>query len=355
MIGEEEKQAVMRVLESGQLAQGPVVAELEATFAAWCGVKHAVAVSSGTTGLHLALLAHAIGPGDEVITAPFTFIASANAVLFAGATPVFADVEPDTLCLDPAQVEAAITPRTRALLPVHLYGHAAQMPELGEIARRHGLLVIEDAAQAHGATVHGKKVGSLGNTAVFSLYPTKNMTSGEGGFVTTDDDRVADAVRMLRQHGEKKRYEHEILGYNFRMTDICAAIGLAQLRRLDGFNAARHRNAETLSLGLAGLDRIVPPVERPGYGHVYHQYTVRVAGRRDELRRALAGRGIGTGVYYPIPVHRQPVYEARGYRDLTFPISEQLAGEVLSLPVHPALTARDLELIIQAVHAEMKL
>jgi dTDP-4-amino-4,6-dideoxygalactose transaminase len=352
-IGDEEKQAVMRVLESGQLAQGPVVAEFEAALAHWFGVKHAVAVSSGTTGLHLALLAHGIGEGDEVITAPFTFIASANAAVFTGATPVFVDVEPDTFNIDPNLVEAAITPRTRALLPIHLYGHPAAMPELHEIARRHGLLVIEDAAQAHGATVKGKKVGTLGNTAVFSLYPTKNMTAGEGGFVTTDDDGIAAAIRMLRQHGESERYLHQVIGYNFRMTDICAAIGLAQLRRLEGFNAARHRNAQVLSAGLDGISGLVAPVERTGYGHVYHQYTVRVERGRDELRKALTERGIGTGVYYPIPVHRQPVYEKRGYGGLSFPVSERLAGEVLSLPVHPALSEGDLTRIVKTVREEM--
>ena len=352
-IGDEEKQAVMRVLESGQLAQGPVVAEFEEAFAAWCGVKHAVAVSSGTAGLHLALLAHGIAEGAEVITTPFTFIASANAILFTGATPVFADVEPDTFCLDPELVEAAITPRTRALLPVHLYGQAAAMPELVEIASRHRLLVIEDAAQAHGATVNGKKVGALGNTAVFSLYPTKNITSGEGGFVTTDDDAIAASVRMLRQHGESERYHHQVLGYNFRMTDICAAIGLAQLHRLDAFNAARRRNAQVLTAGLDGISGLVAPAERHGYGHVYHQYTVRVERGRDELRTALTDRGIGTGVYYPIPVHRQPVYESRGYGELSFPVAERLSDEVLSLPVHPALTEGDLARIVRTVREEM--
>ena len=351
MIGDEEKRAVLHVLESGQLAQGPVVAEFEAAFARWIGVKHAVAVSSGTTGLHLALLAHGIGEGDEVITTPFTFIASANAALFVGATPIFADIEPQTLCLDPSLVEAAITPRTKAILPVHLYGHPAQMPELGDIARRRGLLVIEDAAQAHGATVLGKKVGALGNTAVFSLYPTKNMTSGEGGFVTTDENAIAAKVRALRQHGESERYRHETLGYNFRMTDIAAAIGLAQLAKVGHFNAARRHNAAVLTQGLSGVPGLVPPAERPGYGHVYHQYTLRVAGDRDVLRRRLADRGIGSGVYYPIPVHRQPVY-ARRTKYPDFPVAEQMAREVLSLPVHPALSEADLPRIVASVREE---
>ena len=345
MIGEEEKAAVMRVLESGQLAQGPVVEEFEEAFARWIGVDHAVAVSSGTTGLHLALLAHGIGEGDEVITTPFTFIASANAALYVRASPVFVDIEPETFCIDPNQVEAATNPRTRAILPVHLYGHPAAMPELGK-------LVIEDAAQAHGATVHGKKVGALGNTAVFSLYPTKNMTSGEGGFVTTDDATIAGTVRKLRQHGESERYHHDVVGYNFRMTDIAAAIGLAQLRKVDRFNEARRRNAEILNRGLAGVAGLTVPSERPGYGHVYHQYTVRVARDRDGLRKRLAGRGIGTGVYYPIPLHQQPVYASLGPFP-AFPVAEQAAREVLSLPVHPALSDADLAAIVQAVREEV--
>jgi dTDP-4-amino-4,6-dideoxygalactose transaminase len=353
-IGAEEKRAVLRVLESGQLAQGPVVAEFEAAFARWIGVKHAVAVSSGTAGLHLALLAHGIGNGDEVITTPFTFIASANSVLFTQARPAFVDIEPDTFCIDPTLVERAITPQTRAILPVHLYGHPAAMPELAHIARRHALVLIEDACQAHGATVNGTKVGALGHTAIFSLYPTKNMTSGEGGFVTTDDAAIASAVRALRQHGESERYHHPVLGYNFRMTDVAAAIGLAQLARLDGFNAARRRNAQDLNAGLAGIPGLTPPVERAGYGHAFHQYTVRVAHGRDRLKVALKDRGIGSGVYYPLPLHRQPVYTDRGYGGESFPISEQLAQEVLSLPVHPALTDSDLRRIVRAVHEEME-
>jgi perosamine synthetase len=251
-------------------------------------------------------------------------------------------------------VERAITSRTRAILPVHLYGHPAQVPELADIARRHGLAIIEDACQAHGATVQGAKVGALGHTAVFSLYPTKNMTSGEGGFVTTEDAAIASAVRSLRQHGESERYHHPVLGYNFRMTDVAAAIGLAQLRRLDGFNAARRRNAHGLSAGLGGISGLTRPVERAGYGHAFHQYTVRVAQGRDRLKASLSDRGIATGVYYPVPLHRQPVYTERGYGDQSFPVSEQLALEVLSLPVHPSLADSDLERIVRTVHEELE-
>ena len=352
MIGDDEKAAVMRVMESGQLAQGPVVEEFEEAFARWIGVRHAVAVNSGTAALHLALLAHDIGAGDEVITSPFTFIASANAALYVGARPAFVDVEDTTFCLDATRIEAAITKKTRALLPVHLYGHPSAMAEIGEIARRRNLLVIEDAAQAHGAEVQGRKVGALGYTAVFSLYPTKNMTSGEGGFVTTEDDRIAAAVTSLRQHGESERYHHERLGYNFRMTDLCAAIGLAQLRKVEDFTAARRRNAQVLTEGLAGLPGLVTPTERPGYRHVYHQYTVRLPNDRDGVRKRLAARGVGSGVYYPLPVHEQPVYGKLGYSD-SLPVAERLAGEVLSLPVHPALTESDLARIVDAVRAEV--
>ena len=249
-MGEEEKAAVMAVLESGQLAQGPVVEAFEREFARWCGVEHAVAVNAGTAALHLVMLAHGIKEGDEVITSPFTFVASANAALFAGARPVFVDIEPLTFCLDPERVEAAITPRTRAIMPVDLYGHAAAIPELREIADRHGVLLIEDACQAHGAAIGDRRAGALGVSATFSFYPTKNMTTAEGGMVTTDDAGVARQVSVLRQHGASERYHHDVLGYNFRMTEIAAAIGRAQLAKLDRFNERRRRNASVLDEGL---------------------------------------------------------------------------------------------------------
>jgi dTDP-4-amino-4,6-dideoxygalactose transaminase len=343
LLGEEEKQAVLAVLESGQLAQGPLVAELEARFAAWCGARHAVAVCSGTAALHLALLALGVGPGDEVITSPFSFVASANAALLVGARPVFVDVEPRTFCLDADLVEASLSPRTRAILAVHLYGHPAPMPELRDIARRHGLLLIEDACQAHGAEIDGRKVGTLGDVAAFSLYATKNITAGEGGLVLTDDDRVAERVRALRNHGASERYRHELLGYNFRLSDLHAAIALAQLRKLDAFNAARRDNAARLTRLLCGLSGLVVPVERAGYRHVYHQYTVRILGGRDDVRSELMAREIETGVHYPIPLHRQPLYDTLGYGTLHLPVAEHLAEEVLSLPVHPSLGPSDLD------------
>ncbi|HEY1455021.1 MAG TPA: DegT/DnrJ/EryC1/StrS family aminotransferase [Candidatus Dormibacteraeota bacterium] len=348
-IGDEEKQAVMAVLASGQLAQGPVVEAFEREFAGWCGVKRAVAVNSGTAALHLLMLAHGIKPGDELITSPFTFIASPNAALFVGAKPVFADIDKDTYCLDPTKVEAAITPRTRAIMPVDLYGHPAAMDDLREIATSHQLVLIEDACQAHGAAIAGRKAGALGAPASFSFYPTKNMTTGEGGMVTTDDDRIADEVTMLRQHGASERYHHDLLGYNFRMTDLAAAIGRAQLAKLDRFNQARRRNATVLDEGLAGVPGVVTPVERPGCTHVYHQYTVRVEGDRDRFQARLRELGVGTAIHYAVPVHRQPLYRELGYGGVSMPVSEEAADHVLSLPVHPALSDADLDRIVDSV------
>jgi len=345
VIGEEEKQAVLGVLDSGQLAQGRLVREFEEAFALWLGARQAVAVSSGTAALMLALQAHGVGPGDEVITTPFSFIASANAILYVGARPVFADVRSDDFNIDPTEVEARVTPRTKAILPVHLYGHPAPMAEIMSIAEQRGLLVVEDAAQAHGAELDGRKVGTFG-TACFSFYPTKNMTTGEGGMVTTDDRQVADLLRKLRDQGQAALYHHELLAYNWRMTEIAAAMGLAQLRRLDESNERRHHNAEYLSQRLRG---VITPMEREGCRHVYHQYTVRVPQRRDALLEHLRQRGIGTRIYYPTPIHQQPVYRKLGYED-DLPVAQRLAEEVLSLPVYPSLTGDELERIVESVN-----
>lgn len=340
---------MLAVLESGQLAQGPVVEAFESEFAAWCGARHAVAVNSGTAALHLLLLAHGIKEGDEVITTPFTFVASANAALFVGARPVFVDIESDTYCLDPSRVEAAITPKTRAIVPVDLYGQAAQIPELRAIAERHGLVLIEDACQAHGAAIGARKAGALGVSASFSFYPTKNMTTAEGGMVTTDDPDVAAKVGVLRQHGASHRYHHDVLGYNFRLTDIAAAIGRAQLAKLDRFNEIRRRNASVLDEGLAGIPGVVTPRERRGYRHVYHQYTVRIEHNRDRFQERLLELGVGSAVHYAVPVHRQPLYVELGYGDVSMPASEAAASQVLSLPVHPGVTESDLDRIIDSV------
>jgi dTDP-4-amino-4,6-dideoxygalactose transaminase len=346
LMGEEEKQGVLEVLDSGMLAQGPRVRALEEAFADYCGVKDAVATASGTTALHLSLLAHEISDGDEVITSPFTFISSANCILFTGARPILVDIDPVTFNIDPTKIEAAITRRTRAIMPIHLFGMTADMDPILKIAQAHDLAIIEDACQAHGAEYNGQRAGSFG-TGCFSFYPTKNMTTAEGGMITTNDERVAEACRVARQHGMRRRYYHDELGYNFRMTDVHAAIGLAQLAKLEGFNKARIDNARYLSQHLEG---VVTPTVPEGYRHVFHQYTVRVPdGRRDGLREALAERGIGTGVYYPVPVHKQHVYVERGYEDV-HPEAERAAEEVLSLPVHPALSEEDLQAIVAAVN-----
>ncbi len=347
-IGEEEKAAVLEVLASGQLAQGPRVREFEERFAAWCSVKYAVATSSGTSALHVALLAHEIGPGDEVITTPFSFIASANCALYVGARPVFVDIEPDYFTLDPAQVAERITPRTRAVLAVHLFGQPCDMDALAAVAEAHNLILIEDACQSHGATFNGRKVGAWG-TACYSFYPTKNMTTIEGGMITTHDARIAERARLLRDHGSPKRYHHEIVGYNLRMTDLQAALGLAQLAKVDAWNAQRQANAAYLTERLAGVAGVSTPRLRERATHVFHQYTLRL-GDRDAMVQRLTQHGIGVAVHYPTPIHQQPVYRQLGYAD-SLPQAEAASREVLSLPVHPSLSTRDLELIVEAVAA----
>jgi len=345
-MGPEEQQAVAEALASGALAQGPRVRELEQRFAELVGVPHAVATSSGTTALYLALLAAGIGDGDEVITVPFTFIASASSIVHVGARPVFVDISADDFCIDPQLVAAAITPRTRAIMPVSLYGQPADLPTLASIAEDHGLLLVEDAAQSHAASVDGRRSGSWG-VGCFSFYPTKNMTTGEGGMVTTADDALGERARLLREHGMKVRYHHDLLGYNFRMTDVHAAIGLAQLAKLPANTARRQAIAARYDAELRGV--IIPRV-RPGATHVYHQYTIRVA-QRDAFADALRERGVGTGIYYPIPVHRQKPFVAMGYGEQEFPVTERLTAEVLSIPVHPSLSNDEVATVIAAVNA----
>ena len=350
MIGPEEKQAVLEVLDSGIIAQGPRVKAFEEAFAAICGVEHAIATTSGTTALHTSLLAHGIGAGDEVVTSPFTFIASANSVLYVGGRPVFVDIDPQTFNIDPSLIEAAITAKTKAIMPVHLFGLSCNMDPILDIAARHHLIVIEDACQSHGASYKGKKAGSFG-TGTFSLYPTKNITSAEGGMITTDDAKIAESCRVIRQHGMRRRYYHDELGFNFRMTDVHAAIGLAQLHKLEQFNRIRQENAKYLSEHLRGVS---VPVIPEGYEHVFHQYTIRVpGGRRDALLAYLGECEVGTGVYYPVPIHQQTFYvNELGYRQ-TLPEAEKAAQDVLSLPVHPALTPAELNTIVQVVNEFM--
>jgi perosamine synthetase len=344
-IGEAEKQAVLEVLESGLLAQGSRVVALEEKFARLCNVQHAIATSSGTTALHLALLANEIGPGDEVITTPFSFAATVNCILMTGAQPVFVDVDLATFNLNPDLIERAITPRTKAILPVHLYGLLADMIAIRSIADRHGLKIIEDACQAIGAAQHDRAAGSHG-TGVFSLYATKNVMAGEGGMITTDDAAIADRCRLLRNHGMRQRYQHELPGYNYRLSDLHAAIGLVQIDRLAEFTAQRRSNAAYLN---AGIHTVVTPKVPAGYEHVWHQYTIRLERDRDAAVKQLNDRGIGTGIFYPTPLHQfQYVRDAIGA--LQLPAAEQLSREVISLPVHPQLSQANLDLIVDEVN-----
>src|SRR5438270_1387647 len=341
-IGPEEKAAVLEVLDSGMLAQGPRTAAFEEAFARMTGTRHAIATSSGTTPLHLALLAHGVGPGDEVITSPFTFIASVNSILFTGAKPVFADIDEATYNIDPERLEAAITPRTKVIMPVHLYGQACDMDEICAIAGRHRVALIEDAAQAVGATYGGRRVGTFG-TGVFSLYATKNVMSGEGGMITTDDDAIADKLRLLRNHGMRKRYQYEALGYNFRLNDVLAAIGHAQLDRMDEAVRRRRANAKFLN---AQIESVTTPRVKEGRDHVWHQYTVRLrdGADRDEAIAHLERAGVGSGVFYPLGAHRfEHVHAAAG--DFDLPVTDRVAASVLSLPVHPLLEPDELERI----------
>jgi dTDP-4-amino-4,6-dideoxygalactose transaminase len=348
IVGGEERAAVDAVLRSGGIAQGPEVAAFEQEFSsALVGGRECVAASSGTAAAHLGVLASGIGPGDEVIVPSFTFAATANVVAITGATPVFADIEPEHFCIDPAHVESLVTERTRAIMPVHLYGHPAAMPQLQAIADRHGLELYEDAAQAHGAAICEQPVGTFGRWAMFSLYPTKNMTSGEGGMVSCDAD-IARSIRLLRNQGMEQRYRNEVVGLNCRMTDIHAAIGRVQLGKLPGWTQRRQEIAARYNAELEGV--VVPPTA-PGATHVYHQYTIKVPQDRDGFAAALLHEhGVGSGVYYPTPVHRLPSYDLV----LDLPTTEVVAAQVLSLPVHPALSDADVDRVVDAVNTVAK-
>lgn len=354
LLGVEEGNAVLEVIMSGQLAQGERVAAFECRFADLCLVKEAVAVSSGTAALQLALLAHTIGPGDEVITTPFSFAATGNAILQVGATPVFVDIEADSYNIDPTLIETAITPRTKAIIPVHLYGNPCDMERIGAIVKAHNLILIEDACQSHAAAIEGKPVGSFG-TGCFSFYPTKNMTTGEGGMVTTNDAVIAERIRILRNQGQKERYCQVALGYNLRMTDMGAAIGLVQIEKLEQFTQRRIENAAFLTECLK--DVVQTPKVLPGYRHVYHQYAIKVPQRRDEWAKKLSERGVGTGIHYPLAIHQQPFYRnaphlfriSRASETSCLSVAEASATQILSLPVHPAVSMKDLKKIVEEV------
>ena len=350
-IGPEEIAAVTEVLQSGMLAAGRRVVELEERFAAFIGVRHAIAVSNGTIALMCLFEGLRVGPGDEVITVGHTFNATVSSILSTGATPVFVDIEPDTYVIDAARIEAAITPRTRAISPVHLFGLPADMGAIMAIADRHGLAVVEDACQAHGAEFGGRRVGSFGHGA-FSLYGTKNMTTGEGGLITTDDDRLADWLRLYRNQGMRQRYHHEILGYNFRLTDLAAAIGLCQLDKLERNTARRQAIAARYDAAFADLP-IGTPVIPAGRTHVFHQYTIAVGRDRDRIVAELGDAGIGTGIYYPIPVHRQAYVLELGI-DADLPVTDRASAETLSLPMYPGLSEEDQAAVIAAVRAAVR-
>jgi perosamine synthetase len=350
--GEEEIRAVSAVLKSGMFAQGPVVRQFENEFAALCNTRHAIAVNNGTAALHAALALTGIHAGDEVIVPTFSFFATASCVSMCGGKPVFVDVDEHTFGIDPTRVNEAITKKTKAVIGVHLFGQPFDVQPVQEICDDHKIPLIEDAAQAHGALYRNKPVGSLGKVGCFSFYPTKNMTTGEGGIITTNDDHYASVIRQFINHGQSEKYLHTMIGYNYRMTDIGAAIGREQLQKLAGFNARREENARYLSSHIRHSG-ILTPRCMPDVQHVFHQYVLRVLPdfplKRSELVTLLAEKGIGTAIHYPIPIHQQPVY--RNEHDTpSCPVAERLSGEVLSLPVHPNVTASMLGVICNAIN-----
>lgn len=343
LIGRDDIRAVVKVMKSGGLAQGPQVLNFEKNFSKFVGDRECVAVNSGTSALHLALLSLGIGPGDEVVVPSFTFAATANSVALTGAIPVFVDIDPATYNIDPNLIEAAITPKTRAIQVVHLYGLPADMPKIKQIAEKHKLLLIEDAAQAHLAEVNGQQVGTFGDAAAFSFYPTKNMTSGEGGMVVLKDEAAARLCRLYRNQGMEQRYQNEVVGFNLRMTDIHAAIGISQLSKVSKWTEQRKVNASYLN---SKIESVVTPKTPDGFSHVYHQYTVRIERNRDLFSKKLSELRIGNSVYYPTQVHKLPSFAL----SLELPNTQSATEQVLSLPVHPSLSKKDLNRIVDAVN-----
>ena len=353
LIGDEEIKAVVEVLKSGMLAHGKEVEAFEKEFADYLDAKHGIAVANGTAALDVALKALKIGSGNEVITTPFTFIASATSILFQGAKPVFADIDPKTYNLDPDDVLEKITDKTKAILVVHLYGQPANMKVFTEIAEDHNLYLIEDCAQAHGATFEGRKVGTFGHVAAFSFYPTKNMTTGEGGMVVTNDDELAERAKLIRSHGQAEKYLHVELGYNLRTTNMAGALGRVQLRKLDKWNEIRNENAKRLSAGIEKIPGLTPPYVDPKVYHVFHQYVIRIEDEfplsRGELMAKLRELGIGTAVHYPMPVHWQPLFQKLGYEKDCCPNAIEASKRVLSLPVHPSVSDEDIQHILETL------
>ena len=348
-MGKNECNAVIKVLRSRNLAQGKMVEKFENNFAKYVGVKYAVATNSGTAALHAALASLDLKPGDEVVTTPFSFVASANAILYCSAKPVFADIDATDYNINPESIEKVITKKTRAILVVHLYGQPAQMDKILKIAKKHNLYLIEDACQAHGAKYRNIKVGGLGDMGCFSFYPTKNMTTGEGGIVTTNNEAFYNKLKKFRNHGQKARYYQDSLGYNYRMTEINAAIGIEQLRKLDIFNKKRQENAKYLISKLNSLPGIAVPKIFPERFCVFHQFTIRILSgsklSREKVQKMLEKSGVSYGIYYPVIIPAQDYYQKLGYTKNS-PVSEMLSNEVLSIPVGPHLTKTDLKIII---------
>ncbi|KAF5428515.1 perosamine synthetase [Candidatus Methanophagaceae archaeon] len=340
-IGKEEIAAVTRVLESGMLAQGEVVEEFEDKFAVYIGTDYAIATNSGTSALHTALAAQGIKEGDEVITTAFSFFATASCVLMQNATPVFVDIDPKTYNIDPALIEAKISDRTKAIIPVHLYGQPCEMREIMDIAKANNLAVIEDAAQAHGAEYKAKKVGAIGDIGVFSFYSTKNIITGEGGMITTNNEEIAERARLIRNHGQSRRYFHDCLGYNYRMTNIAAAIGLVQLKKIDTLSLRRMSNARYYGEQL----KVKKPFVSPNVKHVFHQYTIRVKDR-DKFQAHLERNGVGYGIYYPVPLPSQPLFDSNEL----FEVAELASKDVISIPVNPSLKRMDVEKVVKVVN-----
>ena len=360
LIEEEEINAVVEVLKSGMIAQGPKTKELEDMFAKLCGTKHSIAFSNGTTAIHTAVRALGISDGDEVITVPFTFVATANPVLMERGKVVFVDIAEDDFCIDPNKIEEKITDKTKAIIPVDLFGQIYKYKEIKKIADKYDLKILEDACQAVGATQDGKVAGSFGDVGAFSLYATKNIATGEGGMLTTDDDDIARHAKMYRHHGQDEavRYEYLELGHNYRMTDIAATIGVEQMKKLDRIIETRVRNAQLFNEGLSNLKGIITPKVSEGNTHVYHQYTIRITEEyghtREELMEFLKENEIGCGIYYPKPLHMHEHFRKMGYKEGDFPVSEMLSKEVLSLPVNPFVTKEDVEFIIDKIEEFFK-
>lgn len=350
VFSKDEEDAVLKVLRSGNLVQGEKVEEFEKKFAQYIGTKYAVAVSNGTTALHLALFLLDLKKDDEVITSPFSFIASTNSILYVGGKPVFVDIDGE-FNIDASKIEEKITKKTKAILPIHLFGNPCEMDKIMKLAKKYKLKVVEDAAQAHGAEFKGKKIGSFGDLACFSFYGTKNMTTGEGGMITTNDNNLYNKIKMLRSHGSSKRYYHKFLGFNFRITDIQAVIGVVQLKKLNEFNRIRIKNAKYLNEKLKNIKGIITPEIKGDKKQVFHQYTIIVTPefpvKRDVLVKKLNACGIECGVYYPLPIHKQE--SMAHFNGLKLPMSESLSAQVLSLPVNPLVTRKDIDFIYQSI------